>query len=211
MRAVQFGTVYSFITFAHSSPLMFRPSSTKCKRGRNVASTLDARDHHPSRGRCLRRRQSQLCLSAPSASIFEVLRDSQILGSETLKLSGTGEKSTLTPTDPCVLMVGLLAQREEGLVEPGDVAEQQFRSSWRLLAHSSSQEGNQPRKQETARIRTETLQKGENTQSPKSKRVLHVLRDAPHSLFVSPSRSSIDVHHSRRRRLFSTVKYRFFM
>ena len=47
----------------------------------------------------------------------------------------------LTPTDPCVLMVGLLAQPEKGLVGPDDVAELQLWSSWRLLANASSQCG----------------------------------------------------------------------
>ena len=115
-----------------------------------------------------------------------MLRDSRILGSDTLELSGTGEKMTmfpqaeesskmrknwtrrstegldgwqccaraedcekdmcqdnceiwLTPTDPRVLMVWLLAQPEKGLVRPDDVAELHFWSNWRLLAHSSSQ------------------------------------------------------------------------
>ena len=124
--------------------------------------------------------------SSSSASIFEVLRDSQILGSDTLKLSGTGEKMTMFPqgrrvlkkcaenrtrrsteglggnavhapkiarerhvprqlrdmADPNrsrVLMVGLLAQPEKGLVGPDDVAELQFWSSSRLLANASSQ------------------------------------------------------------------------
>ena len=44
----------------------------------------------------------------------------------------------LNPTDPHVLMVGLLAQPEEGLVGPDDVAELHFWSSWRLLANASS-------------------------------------------------------------------------
>ena len=35
--------------------------------------------------------------SSSSASIFEVLRDSQILGSDKLELSGTGEKMTMFP------------------------------------------------------------------------------------------------------------------
>ena len=44
----------------------------------------------------------------------------------------------LTPTDPRVLMVGLLAQPEQALVGPDDVAELQFWSSSRLLANASS-------------------------------------------------------------------------
>ena len=44
----------------------------------------------------------------------------------------------LTPTDSRVLMVVLLAQAEEGLVGPDDVAELHFWSSWRLLANASS-------------------------------------------------------------------------
>ena len=43
-----------------------------------------------------------------------------------------------TPTDPRVLMVGLLAQPEKVLVGPDDVAELQFWSSSRLLASASS-------------------------------------------------------------------------
>ena len=43
------------------------------------------------------------------------------------------------PTDPRVLMVGLLAQLEKGLVGPDDVAEMHLWSSWRLLASASSQ------------------------------------------------------------------------
>ena len=35
--------------------------------------------------------------SSSSASIFDVVRDSQILGSDTLDLSGTGEKMTMFP------------------------------------------------------------------------------------------------------------------
>ena len=35
--------------------------------------------------------------SSSSASIFEVLRDGQILGSDTLEVSGTGEKMTMFP------------------------------------------------------------------------------------------------------------------
>ena len=47
-------------------------------------------------------------------------------------------------------------------------------------------------------------------QGPLNLRVLRVLRDGPYSLFASPRRCSICVHHSRRRRLFSTVKCWFF-
>ena len=43
------------------------------------------------------------------------------------------------PTDPRVLMVGLLAQPEKGLVGPDDVAELQLWSSLRLLANASSE------------------------------------------------------------------------
>ena len=50
-------------------------------------------------------------------------------------------------TDPRVLMVGLFAQPEKGLVGPDDVAELRLWSSWRLLANASSQWWhNQPRK-----------------------------------------------------------------
>ena len=41
--------------------------------------------------------------SSSSASIFEVLRDSQILGSDTLELSGTGEKKDHVSTGRRVL------------------------------------------------------------------------------------------------------------
>ena len=50
----------------------------------------------------------------------------------------TSVRHGLTPTDPCVLMVGLLAQPERGLVRPDDVAELHFWSSWRLLANALS-------------------------------------------------------------------------
>ena len=47
--------------------------------------------------------------------------------------------SMSNPTEPRVLMVGLFAHPEEGLVGPDDVAELHFWSSSRLLAHASSQ------------------------------------------------------------------------
>ena len=106
MRAVPLGTMYSSTTLIHSSPLIFRPGSTKCNEA--AMSTV------PMMPETITPRVVAVCdafnrncvSSSPRASIFEVLRDRQILGSEELKLSG----------------------------------------SWRLLAHSSSQEGNQPRK-----------------------------------------------------------------
>ena len=67
------------------------------QRGRTVASTHDAKDHQPSRGVRLRRRQSQRCLViVKRIHLSEVQRDSQI-GSDTLKLSGTREKMTMFP------------------------------------------------------------------------------------------------------------------
>ena len=183
--AVQLGTMQSSITLIHSSTLSFRPGSTKCNEG--------ALSQAPMMPKTISPRVVSVCdavnrsgvSSSSSASIFEVLRDSQI-GSDALKLSGTREKMTmfpqaeersknvpktgldvqlrawvavlctrrrlrekdmcqdnceiwLTPTDPRVLMVGLLAQPEKGLVGPDDVAELQFWSSSRLLANASSQ------------------------------------------------------------------------
>ena len=68
---------------------------------------------------------------------------------EKTAFGGHAKKSTVTPTDPRVQMVGLLAQPEKGLVRPDDVAELQLWSSWRLLVNASCQGGlNQPRKTE---------------------------------------------------------------
>ena len=81
----------------HLDPLLsveFQAGLHEVQRRCNVAGTHDARDHHPSRGDATKRSDVS---SSSSASIFEVLRDSQILGSDTLKLSGAGEKMTMFP------------------------------------------------------------------------------------------------------------------
>ena len=166
---VQLGTMYSSITLIHSSALSFRPGSTKCNEG--------AVSQAPMMPETITPRVVSVCdavnrsgvSSSSSAPTFEVLRHRQILGNDTLKLSGTRarkcaenrtRRSTeglvamlctrrrlrekdmcqdtceiwLTPTDPRVLMVGLLAQPEKGLVRPDDVAELQLWSSWRIVS-----------------------------------------------------------------------------
>ena len=50
-------------------------------------------------------------------------------------------------------MVGLLAQPEEGLVGPSDVAELHLWSSWRLFANASSQGHNQPRESKAVDVK----------------------------------------------------------
>ena len=79
MRAVQWGAVCSSITLIHSSPLIFRPGSTKC----NVGTMSRA----PMMPETITPRVVAVCdavnrsgvSSSSSASIFEVLRDGQIL------------------------------------------------------------------------------------------------------------------------------------
>ena len=80
MRAVQLGTMYSSITLIHSSALPMMPEIITPR----VVSVCDAVTRNS-------------VSSSSSASIFQVLRDSQILGSDTLKLSGTLEKMTMFP------------------------------------------------------------------------------------------------------------------
>ena len=144
MRAVQVGTMYSSITLIHSSALSFRPGSTKCNEG--------AVSQAPMMPGTITSRVVSVCdavnrsgvSSSSSASIFEVLRDSQIFGCGTLekcrkmrrKLVSTFNRRLRERHAPRHLRD--MAQPEKGLVRPDDVAELHFWSSWRLLANASS-------------------------------------------------------------------------
>ena len=89
--------MYFSITLIHSSAMSFRPGSTKCNEG--------AMSQAPMMPEAITPHVVSVCdavncsgvSSSSSASIFEVLRDNQILGSDTLQLSGTGEKMTMFP------------------------------------------------------------------------------------------------------------------
>ena len=62
MMVVQLGTMYSSITLDPLLSVEFQARLHEVQRGRSVAGTHDARDHHPLRGVRLRHRQSQRCL-----------------------------------------------------------------------------------------------------------------------------------------------------
>ena len=82
MRAAQLGTMYSSIPLSHSSPFIFRPGYTKCNVG--------AMSRAPIIPETITPRAVAVCdavnrcgvSSSSSASIFEVVRDSEILGSD---------------------------------------------------------------------------------------------------------------------------------
>ena len=78
MRAVQLGTMYSSITLIRSSPLIFRPGST-------VKSAMTPETITPRVVAVGDAANRSGVSSSSSASVFEVLRDSQIHGSDKLK------------------------------------------------------------------------------------------------------------------------------
>ena len=87
MRAVQLGTTFQPITLIHPSPFVSRPG--KLHEVRHRCNITSIHDDAVNRN----------CVSSsPSESIFEALRDSEILGSETLKLSGMDENLSVPTT-----------------------------------------------------------------------------------------------------------------
>ena len=159
------------------------------------------------------------------------------------------------PTDPRVLMVGLLAQPEKGLVRPDDVAgvclptassqgdTNNNRENLEKLRNPCNSQVKQLAVQHRGHSHYEQVaprhKRADTENSPKKKKKNEKLRsgvkivcrvawnsaeNVPETarcaclarviskcgLFVSPSRYNIDVHRSRRRRLFGAVRCWFF-